>query len=86
MADLETMNLKQDPPPSEGETPAIGKMLFPFIPIRSITVNHESLLLGRRQENHLHAGKEAVRQASILRITTICLRLELIMIIPIVES
>ena len=86
MADLEMMNLIQDLPPYEGETPAIEQTLFPLIPTQSITVNRESLLQGRRQGNHLHAGKEAVRQASTLRVETICLRLGLTMIISTVGS
>ena len=86
MADLEMMNLIQDLPPYEGETPATGQTLFPLIPTRSITENRESLLRGRRQGNHLHAGKEVVRQASTLHVATICLRLGLTMIIPTVGS
>ena len=86
MAALEMMNLIQDLPPYEGETPATGHTLFPLIPTRSITVNRESLLQGRRQGNHLHAGKEVVRQASTLRVETICLRLGLSMTIPTVGS
>ena len=86
MADLETMNLIQDPPPSEGEMPTTGQTLFPLIPSRSITVNRESLLQGRRQRNPLHAGKEVVRQASTLHVAMICLRLRPIMINPTVGS
>ena len=79
-------NLTQDPPPSEGETPATGQTLFPLIPTQSITENREGLLQGRRQGNLLHDGKEAARQASTLRIAMICLRLRPIMIIPTVGS
>ena len=86
MADLEMMNLIQDLPPYEGETPATGQTLFLLIPIRSITVNRENPLQGRRQENHLDAGKEVVRQASTLHVTMICLRLGLTMTIPTVGS
>ena len=83
---LEMMNLIQDPPPYEGETPATGHTLFPLIPTRSIMENRESLLQGHRQGNHLQAVKEAAGQASTLRVATTCLRLGLIMIIPIVGS
>ena len=79
---LEMMNLTQDPPPSEGETPATGQTLFPLIPTRSITENRESLLQGRRQGNLLHAGKEAARQASTLHVAMICLCQRVIMKIP----
>ena len=86
MADLEMMNLIQDLPPYEGKTPATGQTLFPLIPTRSIMENRESLLQGRRQGNLLHAGKEAARQASTLRVAMICLRLRPIMTIPTVGS
>ena len=65
---------------------ATGQTLFPLISIRSITVNHESLLQGRRQGNLLHAGKEAARQASTLRAAMTCLRQRAIMIIPTMGS
>ena len=83
---LEMMNLTRDPPPYEGEMPATGQTLFPLIPTRSITVNRESLLQGRRQGNLLHAGKEAARQATTLRVAMTCLRQRAIMKIPIVGS
>ena len=83
---LEIMNLIQDPPPSEGETPATGHTLFPLILTRSITEYRESLLQGRRQGNILHTGKEAARQMSTLRITMTCLHLGTIMITPTMGS
>ena len=83
---LEMMNLTRDPPPSEGEMPAIGQTLFPLIPTRSITEIRESLLQGRRQGNLLHAEKEAARQASTLHIAMTCLHQRAIMKIPTVGS
>ena len=86
MVALEIINLKQVPPQSVGETLAIEQMLFPSILIQIETENRESIMLGRRQGNHLRVGKKVASKASTLRVARTCHRQGAATIIPIVGS
>ena len=82
---LEIINLTQAPP-LDGETPAIEQTLFLLILIQIETENRTSIVLGRRQRNHLPVMKKVASQASILRVAQICHRQGAATIIPIVGS